>query len=58
MGLNFYKSIKLGKHLKMNIGSKGVSFTTKVGPVSINSKGKKTINLGNGLKYTKYKKGK
>lgn len=58
MGLQFYKSIKLGKHLRLNFSKKGISISTKVGPVTINSNGRKTINLGNGVKYTSKKRGK
>lgn len=56
MGIQFFKSINLGKHFKINFSKKGISFTTKVGPLSVNSKGRKTLNLGNGLKYVSYKK--
>ena len=56
MGLQFFKSVKLGKHLRLNFSKKGISVSTKIGPVTINSNGRKTVNLGNGVKYVSYKK--
>lgn len=52
MGLNFRKRIKLGKHLTANISKKGVSFSAKLGRLTVNSKGQKTLNLGKGFSYT------
>ena len=51
MGFMFRKTIQLTKHLKANISKRGVSFTGKIGPVSINSKGRGSIKLFNGLNY-------
>ena len=51
MGINFRKTIQITKHLKANISKRGVSFTGKFGPLSINSKGKGSINLFKGLTY-------
>jgi hypothetical protein len=56
MGLNFRKTIKLGKHLKANISKKGVSFSANLGRLTVNSNGRKTIKLGKGLSYTFKKK--
>ena len=52
MGLNFRKTIKLGKHLKANVSKKGVSFSANLGRLTVNSNGRKTIKLGKGLSYT------
>ena len=38
MGLSFRKTINLGKHVKLNIGKKGVSTSVKVGNVTYNTK--------------------
>ena len=51
MGFSFRKQIKIGKHTKANISKKGVSFSYKLGPLTINSKGDKTLRLGKGLSY-------
>ena len=57
MGLNFRKSINLGKGVKLNIGKKsvGVSAGVKGARVSMNSSGRKTATFsipGTGLSYT------
>ena len=57
MGLNFRKSINLGKGFKLNIGKKsvGISGGVKGARVSINSSGRKTVTLGipgTGLSYS------
>lgn len=57
MGLNFRKSINLGKGFKLNIGKKsvGISGGVKGARVSINSSGRKTATFsipGTGLSYT------
>ena len=57
MGLNFRKSINLGKGVKLNIGKKsvGVSAGVKGARVSMNSSGQKTATFiipGTGLSYT------
>lgn len=51
MGLRVRKSIKLGKHVKLNVGKNGVSTSIKVGNVTHNSKRGTTVNLGNGVSY-------
>lgn len=56
MGLKFKKQISLGKHLKANVSKSGVSFTFKAGPLSMNSKGRKSINLPGGFYFTNSKK--
>ena len=57
MGINFRKTISLTKNIKANISKKGVSFTGKFGPITLNSKGKGSIKLGKGINHTfKWKK--
>ena len=56
MGLNFRKSINLGKGFKLNIGkgSVGISGDVKGARVSVNSKGRKTATFsipGTGISY-------
>ena len=51
MGFKFRKTIKLGKNTKANISKSGVSVTKKIGPITLNSKGKGSINFGKGLSY-------
>ena len=57
MGLNFRKSINLGKGFKLNIGksSVGISGGVKGARISMNSKGRKTATFslpGTGLSYS------
>lgn len=57
MGLNFRKSINLGKGFKLNIGKKsvGISGGVKGARVSISSSGRKTATFsipGTGLSYS------
>ena len=57
MGLNFRKSINLGKGFKLNIGKKsvGISGGVKGARISMNSSGRKTLTLGipgTGLSYS------
>ena len=56
MGLSFRKTINLGKHVKVNIGKKGVSTSVKVGNVTYNTKRGISANLGNGFTYRVSKK--
>lgn len=57
MGLRFRKSIKLGKHTRLNLNKKsfGVSFGGKGARFTLNSKGRQTSTFGipgTGLSYT------
>ena len=58
MGFRFRKSISIGKGLRLNLNKKSIGFSvgTKGMRFSINSKGRKTANVGipgTGLYYTK-----
>ena len=57
MGLQFNKKLNITKNSWVNISKSGVSYSIRVGPFTLNSNGRKTVNLGNGIKYVKYKKG-
>jgi len=61
MGLRIRKSIKLGKHLKINLSKSGVSLSggVKGARMSINTKGVRRTSIGlvgTGIYYTKQKK--
>ncbi len=51
MGISYRKRIKIGKNTFVNISKSGVSVSLKVGKITINSKGRMTVNLGNGVIY-------
>ena len=51
MGLSFRKTIKLGKKTSLNVSKTGVSASRRMGPVTVNSRGKVTVRLGKGLTW-------
>lgn len=51
VGLSFRKTIQLGKKTRLNVYKSGISASRKAGPVTINSPGRVTIRLGNGLTW-------
>ena len=51
MGFSFYKRIKIGDGTFLNISKSGFSISQKVAKATINSRGRTTVNLGNGLIY-------
>jgi hypothetical protein len=51
MGLSFRKTIKLGKKTSLNVSKTGVSASRRMGPVTVNSRGKVMIRLGKGLTW-------
>ena len=51
MGFRFNKRIKIAKGVSLNLSKRGISTSVKVGKSTINSRGRVTTNLGNGLSY-------
>ena len=51
MGFSFHKRIKIGNGTYLNISKSGFYISQKVGKATINSRGRTTVNLGNGLIY-------
>ena len=51
MGFSFHKRIKIRNGTFLNISKSGFSISQKVGKATINSRGRTTVNLGNGLIY-------
>ena len=51
MGISYRKRIKVGDGTFLNISKSGVSVSQKVGKTTINSRGTRTVNLGNGITY-------
>ncbi len=51
MGFRYQKRVRTGKNSWLNISKSGVSGSAKVGPMTFNSRGRKSIRLGNGLSY-------
>ncbi|WKD60460.1 hypothetical protein CCICO_02040 [Corynebacterium ciconiae DSM 44920] len=51
MGITFRKRQKVGKNSWINLSGSGASTSTKVGPVTFNSRGGVWVNLPGGLTY-------
>ena len=51
MGFQYRKRIRTGKNSWLNVSKSGVSGSARVGPFTFNSRGRKSIRLGNGLSY-------
>lgn len=51
MGIYFRKRKKTGKNSWINISGSGVSASTKVGPVTLNSRGGVYVKLPGGLSF-------
>ncbi len=50
MGFSFRKSKGFGP-FRINLSKSGVSASTKAGPVTVNTRGRGSVRLGNGLSY-------
>lgn len=50
MGLIWNKRKKLGKSSAVNLSKRGASVSRKVGPLTVNSRGKASIGLGKGFR--------
>lgn len=51
MGITFRKRKKVGKNSWINISGSGVSASTKVGPITLNSRGGVYVKLPGGLSF-------
>lgn len=51
MGFQYRKRVRLGKNSWLNLSKSGVSGSFRAGPVTFNSRGRKSVRLGNGLSY-------
>lgn len=53
MGLIFRRRVKLGKGKTswLNLSKSGVSLSKRVGPVTVNSRGRVTVRLGKGISF-------
>ena len=52
VGIKIRKTINLGKNTKMNMSKSGISFSKKIGRLTLNSKGIGSFKLGKGISYT------
>jgi hypothetical protein len=56
MGLIYRKRIALGKTAAVNVSKSGLSVSKRLGPVTMNSRGRVTIRLAPGLSWRLGKK--
>ena len=52
MGLSYRRSFRVGSRSRLNLSGSGASLTRRQGPVTFNSRGRVTVRLGKGLRYT------
>jgi hypothetical protein len=51
MGWRVRRSVRVGKGLRINLSKSGLSTSTKLGPVTVNSRRGTTIRVAKGLSY-------
>jgi len=51
MGFSYRKRIRTGKNSWINISKRGISSSGRIGPFTINSRGRTSVRLGKGLSY-------
>ncbi len=51
MGITYRKCKKIGKNSWINVSGSGASASTRIGPVTINSRGGIWVKLPGGLNY-------
>lgn len=51
MGIQFRNRKKVGKNSWINFSGSGASLSTKIGPLTLNSRGGLWVNLPGGLSY-------
>ena len=53
--MRYRKSVSFGP-LRFNLSRSGVSTSLRAGPVTVNSRGRRTVHVGPGLSYVSYAK--
>lgn len=56
MGFRYRRRVSLGKHLWLNVSKSGLSVSGHAGPLTVNSRGRKTVHLAPGLSYQTQKR--
>ena len=51
MGFQYRKRIRTGKNSWVNLSKSGASGSFRVGPMTFNSRGRRSVRLGNGMSY-------
>ena len=51
MGFSYRKRVRTGKRSWLNISKSGISRSGRLGPFTVNSRGRTSVRLGKGLSY-------
>jgi len=51
MGLIFRRRVRLGRRGWLNLSRRGVSASSRIGPLTVNSRGRWSLRLGRGLSW-------
>jgi uncharacterized protein DUF4236 len=51
VGLQWRRTVRLGKGRRLNLSKSGVSVSKKQGPITLNSRGRVSIRLARGLSW-------
>lgn len=51
MGFYIRKRVRLGKGTWLNISKRGISASKRIGPLTVNSRGRTSLRLGKGIGY-------
>lgn len=51
MGFYVRKRVRLGKGTWLNISKRGISASKRIGPLTVNSRGRTSVRLGKGIGY-------
>jgi hypothetical protein len=57
VGLSYRRRARIGKNTYLNASKSGLSVSRRIGPVTVNSRGRTTVRLGKGLTYRASKGG-
>src|SRR3954454_13611721 len=52
MGLRVRRSFKVAPGLRLNVSKSGLSTSSKLGPLTVNSRGRTTVRLAKGISYS------
>jgi hypothetical protein len=53
MGLIFRRRVRLGRRLWLSLSNRGASASTRLGPLTVSSRGRWSLRLGRGLSWRK-----
>lgn len=51
MGFYYRQRVRLGKTVRLNLSKRGASLSSRIGPLTVNSRGRVTMRLAKGLTW-------